>query len=104
MEDPGSFSGKFNSPKPDRGPEAKKRISLIIFKIETAKVFKEPEKGNKDVNILRTEQAIETQPEVIAAGCPFCNTMMTDGVKGKDKEGQIEVMDVAEMIADADDL
>jgi len=67
-------------------------------------MFKEPEKGNKDVNILRTEQAIETQPEVIAAGCPFCNTMMTDGVKGKDKEGQIEVMDVAEMIADADDL
>ena len=45
MEDPGSFSGKFNSPKPERGPEAKKRISLIIFKIETAKVFKEPEKA-----------------------------------------------------------
>ena len=45
MEDPGSFSGKINSPKPDRGPEAKKRISLIIFKTETAKVFKEPEKA-----------------------------------------------------------
>ena len=45
MEDPGSFSGKFNSPKPERGPEAKKRISLIIFKIETAKVFKEFEKA-----------------------------------------------------------
>ena len=67
-------------------------------------MFKEPEKGNKDVNILRTEQAIETKPEVIASGCPFCNTMMTDGVKGKEKEGEIAVMDVAEMIAQAEEL
>ncbi|MCM5663764.1 (Fe-S)-binding protein [Galbibacter mesophilus] len=69
-----------------------------------AQMFKEPEKGNKDVNIERTEQAIETKPEIIAAGCPFCNTMLTDGVKGKDKEGVIEVMDVAELIANAEDL
>ena len=67
-------------------------------------MFKEPEPGNKDVNIERTEQAIETEPEIIAAGCPFCNTMMTDGVKNKEKEGDIEVMDVAELIANADDL
>ena len=67
-------------------------------------MFKEPEPGNKDVNIERTEQAIETKPEIIAAGCPFCNTMMTDGVKNKEKEGDIEVMDVAELIANADDL
>lgn len=67
-------------------------------------MFKEPEKGNKDVNILRTEQAIETTPDVIASGCPFCNTMMTDGVKGKNKERRIAVMDVAEMIASAEDL
>ncbi len=69
-----------------------------------AQMFKEPEKGDKDVNILRTEQAMETKSEVIAAGCPFCNTMMTDGVKGKNKEGEIAVMDVAEMIASAEDL
>ncbi len=69
-----------------------------------AQMFKEPEPGNKDVNIARTEQAIEVNPEIIAAGCPFCNTMMTDGVKNKDKEGDIAVMDVAEMIASADDL
>ncbi|WP_026934332.1 (Fe-S)-binding protein [Christiangramia echinicola] len=67
-------------------------------------MFKEPEPGNKDVNIERTEQALETQPEIIAAGCPFCNTMMTDGVKNKEKEDSVAVMDVAELIANADDL
>ncbi|MCR9183234.1 MAG: (Fe-S)-binding protein [Flavobacteriaceae bacterium] len=69
-----------------------------------AQMFKEPEKGNKDINIERTEEALETQPEFIAAGCPFCNTMLTDGVKSQNKENEIEVMDVAEMIANAADL
>ncbi len=67
-------------------------------------MFKEPEPGNKGVNIARTEQAMEVEPEIIAAGCPFCNTMMTDGVKNKDKEDSVAVMDVAELIANADDL
>ncbi|MEX0997577.1 MAG: (Fe-S)-binding protein [Flavobacteriaceae bacterium] len=69
-----------------------------------AQMFKEPEKGNKDINIERTEEALETKPEFIAAGCPFCNTMLTDGVKSQNKENEIEVMDVAEMIANAADL
>ncbi|TDT44729.1 Cysteine-rich domain-containing protein [Maribacter spongiicola] len=69
-----------------------------------AQMFKEPEKGDKDVNIERTEQALETKPEIIAAGCPFCNTMMTDGVKNKEKEDSVQVMDIAEMIATAEDL
>ncbi len=69
-----------------------------------AQMFKDAEPGDKEVNIARTEQAIETQPEIIAAGCPFCNTMMTDGVKNKEKEGEIAVMDVAELIANAQDL
>lgn len=69
-----------------------------------AQMFKEPEAGNKDINIERTEQALETKPQIIAAGCPFCNTMMTDGVKGKEKEGDVEVMDIAELIANAQDL
>ena len=69
-----------------------------------AQMFKEPEKGDKDINVKRTEQAIETQPEIIAAGCPFCNTMMTDGVKAKDREKDIAVMDIAELIANAQDL
>lgn len=69
-----------------------------------AQMFKEPEKGGKDVNIERTEQALETKPEIIAAGCPFCNTMMTDGVKNKEKETAVAVMDIAELIATAEDL
>lgn len=69
-----------------------------------AQMFKEPEKGNKDINVERTEQALETQPEIIAAGCPFCNTMMTDGIKAKEKEDSIKVLDIAELIANANDL
>jgi len=69
-----------------------------------AQMFKEPEKGDKDINVERTEQAIETKPQIIATGCPFCNTMMTDGVKAKEKEGTVKVMDIAELIANAQDL
>lgn len=69
-----------------------------------AQMFKEPEAGDKDINIERTEEALETKPSIIAAACPFCNTMMTDGVKAKGKETDIKVMDIAEMIANADDL
>ena len=69
-----------------------------------AQMFKEAEKGNKEVNIERTEDALGTQAEIIATGCPFCNTMMTDGVKNFEKEGEVKVMDVAELIAHAADL
>jgi Fe-S oxidoreductase len=69
-----------------------------------AQMFKEPEEGNKDINIERTEQALEVQPDVIAAGCPFCNTMLSDGVKNKEKEDTLPVLDLAEMIATAQDL
>ncbi len=69
-----------------------------------AQMFKEPEKGNKDINIERTEEALETQPDIIAAGCPFCNTMLSDGVKNKEKEDSLPVLDLAEMIATAKDL
>ena len=69
-----------------------------------AQMFKEPEKGTKDVNVERTEDALELQPEIIAAGCPFCNTMLTDGVKFKEREHDVKVMDIAELIANAEDL
>ncbi|TYP71548.1 (Fe-S)-binding protein [Aquimarina intermedia] len=69
-----------------------------------AQMFKEPEPGNKDVNIERTEEAMELKPDIIAAGCPFCNTMMTDGVKSKEKEAEVDVLDIAELIANAQDL
>lgn len=69
-----------------------------------AQMFKEAEKGNKEVNIERTEDALEVKPNIIATGCPFCNTMMTDGVKNFNKENEIEVLDVAELIATAGEL
>ncbi len=69
-----------------------------------AQMFKEAEKGNKEVNIERTEEALDLQPDIIATGCPFCMTMMTDGVKLKDKETETKVFDLAELIAKANDL
>ena len=69
-----------------------------------AQMFKEPEKGTKDINVERTEDALEVNPDIIATGCPFCNTMMTDGVKSKNKENEIDVLDIAELIANAEDL
>ena len=69
-----------------------------------AQMFKEAEKGNKEINVERTEDALATKPNFIATGCPFCNTMMTDGIKNFNKEEEVEVMDIAEMIATAADL
>ena len=69
-----------------------------------AQMFKEAEKGDKEVNNERTEEALETKPDLIATGCPFCNTMMTDGVKNFNKENEIEVKDLAELIAEANEL
>jgi Fe-S oxidoreductase len=67
-------------------------------------MFKEAEKGNKEINVERTEDALEAKADIIATGCPFCNTMMTDGVKNFNKEGDVEVLDVAELIANAAEL
>jgi Fe-S oxidoreductase len=69
-----------------------------------AQMFKEAERGNKEVNIERTEEALSTNPNIIATGCPFCNTMMTDGVKHFEKEENVKVLDIAELIAQAQDL
>jgi heterodisulfide reductase subunit D len=64
-----------------------------------AQMFKEPEAGKKDINIERTEEALATGAQAIAVGCPFCLTMMTDGIKNKNKEAEVKVYDLAEMIA-----
>ena len=64
-----------------------------------AQMFKEEEKGSTRVNFERTNEAISTGSEIIAAACPFCNTMLTDGVKNAEKEESVKVMDVAELIA-----
>ena len=64
-----------------------------------AQMFKDAEPGRKEVNIERTEEALETGAEIIAAACPFCMTMMSDGVKNKEKEDKVKVLDLAELIA-----
>jgi Fe-S oxidoreductase len=63
-----------------------------------AQMFKEDEPGNKRINIERTEEALATNANIIAAACPFCNTMMTDGVNNKEKESEVHVLDIAELI------
>lgn len=69
-----------------------------------AQMFKEPEPGFKDINIERTEEALETNAKVIASACPFCMTMLSDGVKNKEKESSVKVLDIAEIIAQAQGL
>lgn len=64
-----------------------------------AQMFKEAEHGKKEVNIERIEDALETNPQVVAVSCPFCMTMMRDGVKQKNQEERVAVLDVAEIIA-----
>ena len=64
-----------------------------------AQMFKEEEPGTARVNFERAEQAMETGATIIAANCPFCTTMLTDGVKNKEKEDSVKVMDIAEMVA-----
>jgi Fe-S oxidoreductase len=64
-----------------------------------AQMFKEDEPGNKRINIERTDEALSLNPSVIAAACPFCNTMLTDGVKNREKETEVQVLDIAELIA-----
>jgi len=66
-----------------------------------AQMFKESEKGDQEINVLRTEDALETNPSIIATACPYCNTMMTDGIKFKEVEDKVQVLDIAEIIASA---
>jgi len=63
-----------------------------------AQMFKDAEKGTKEVNIERIEDALETGATTIAVACPFCMTMMSDGVKNKEKEDSVKVYDLAELI------
>jgi heterodisulfide reductase subunit D len=64
-----------------------------------AQMFKDAEKGGKEVFIERTEEAMETGASIIGSSCPFCMTMLTDGIKYKDKEAEMENLDVAELVA-----
>ncbi|MDX2247487.1 MAG: (Fe-S)-binding protein [Bacteroidia bacterium] len=63
-----------------------------------AQMFKEAEKGNKEINVERAEEALQTGAEIIASACPFCMTMLDDGVKHFEKETTVKVFDIAELI------
>ncbi len=69
-----------------------------------AQMFKEAENGTKEVNLERADDMLEAQPKVVAAACPFCMTMLRDGVKHHNKESEIEVKDLAELVAAAAEL
>ena len=64
-----------------------------------AQMFKEEEKGAIRINVERSNEAIGTGADIIAAACPFCNTMLTDGVKLAEKEETVKVFDIAELVA-----
>ena len=63
-----------------------------------AQMWKEDEPGDKRINMERTEEALATGAEVIAVNCPFCLTMMSDGVKAKEQQENVMVVDLAELI------
>ncbi len=67
-------------------------------------MFKEPEAGNKDINVERAGEALSHDPAIVAVACPFCMTMMTDGVKHFEREDTVKVADLAELIAEANGL
>ncbi|WP_338793899.1 (Fe-S)-binding protein [Bernardetia sp. Wsw4-3y2] len=69
-----------------------------------AQMFKDAEKGKKEVNIERAEEAVAVRPDYVAVGCPFCMTMMGDGIKHFNKEKEIKVLDLSEFIVGAQDL
>ncbi|HMS53347.1 MAG TPA: (Fe-S)-binding protein [Chitinophagales bacterium] len=70
-----------------------------------AQMFKEEEKGTRRVNQERTDDILAAQPTIVASGCPFCMTMLTDGIKEREQQQtEIKVMDFAELIAQVNDL
>ncbi|MDP3469469.1 MAG: (Fe-S)-binding protein [Daejeonella sp.] len=69
-----------------------------------AQMFKEPEKGKKDINIERIDEALALKPNIVASSCPFCMTMLSDGVKNYNKEEEVKVLDIAEITARANGL
>ncbi len=67
-------------------------------------MFKEPERGNKEVSAERIEDVIQASAQIVASACPFCMTMLSDGVKHKEKEQEIQVLDIAEITVRANRL
>jgi len=64
-----------------------------------AQMFKEEEHGTKRINTERTDEALETGATVVVTACPFCNTMISDGIKDRNKENEVQALDIAEIVA-----
>ncbi|MEO6130724.1 MAG: (Fe-S)-binding protein [Saprospiraceae bacterium] len=63
-----------------------------------AQMFKEDEPGRKRINTERIEEALGTNTKAVVSNCPFCLTMLSDGVKEKDKQGEFMVYDLSELV------
>lgn len=66
-----------------------------------AQMFKEAEKGDKEIYTERTEEALETGAQIVATSCPFCMTMLSDGIKYKNMEEEVSNYDIIELVAKA---
>jgi len=104
----GRANGEYEAPRivleaiPSEKIEMKRnRKNALCCGAGGAQMFKEAEKGDKEIFIERTEEALETKANIIATACPFCMTMLTDGLKYKNKEEEIFNYDIAEMICDS---
>ena len=107
----GSFKGKkitYHDPcylgRANKVFEAPRKLIEKLDAELGAQMFKESEPGNEEVNIARTQQALETSAPIIASGCPFCNTMLSDGIKHKKMEEEVEIMDLAELVNQASNI
>ena len=68
-----------------------------------AQMFKENEKGDRRINSARTDQVLDTNPDIVAANCPFCITMLQDGLKEREKQ-DVMVLDLSELIVQSNNL
>ena len=101
----GRANGEYNAPRevlssiPSTLIEMKRnRSQALCCGAGGGQMFKEAEKGDKEVFIERTEDVLETGANVIVTACPYCMVMMTDGLKYKNKETEIKNYDIAELI------
>lgn len=101
----GRVNGEYDAPrgvidslKADFKEMKRSRTKGLCCGAGGAQMFKEDEPGDKRVNMERIEEALELDPDIILANCPFCITMLSDGLKGKDKQDDVMVYDLSEMI------
>jgi Fe-S oxidoreductase len=107
----GRGNGEYKAPRkvleaiPSNKTEMKRNMSFALCcGAGGGQMFKEAEKGEKEVFIERTEEALETGADIIATACPYCMVMMTDGLKYKNREEDTHAYDIAELVARALDL